>query len=249
MFNNYSGNRPAEPSSVAIVATMHTLTRLLLHFIAVTRELSASGRQIHPWDYKAALELLRVAIRRKVTKIRSKKDNRYIIPEKVGEIPLQKCLQFLVDQNEKKRVVMNLTDACITDMNSLVSSCVIQNASSIVGFDINGSPLKADELLLHKELVRQGRVWGRHISEPWMAMVLAGTYILICVGLNLPIFGLLADAVVAIMHRCGYDVNGSISFNSRAPHFIDSNLHLSLIGLGVQIVDAIWYIFIGKVSS
>ena len=66
VFNNYSGNRPAEPSSVAIVATMHTLTRLLLHLVAVTRELSAGSRQIHPWDYKAALELLRGVIRTKV---------------------------------------------------------------------------------------------------------------------------------------------------------------------------------------
>jgi hypothetical protein len=37
VFNNYSGNRPAEPSSVAVAATWHTLTHILLHFIKTTR--------------------------------------------------------------------------------------------------------------------------------------------------------------------------------------------------------------------
>jgi hypothetical protein len=36
VFNNYSGIRPAEPTSVAIVATFHSLTNLMMHIIKVS---------------------------------------------------------------------------------------------------------------------------------------------------------------------------------------------------------------------
>eukprot|EP01031_Cornospumella_fuschlensis_P019577 gene19577-23985_t len=51
VFNNFSGHRPAEPSSVAVAATWHTLTRMILHVIHVTRQRYPSRRIIHPWDY------------------------------------------------------------------------------------------------------------------------------------------------------------------------------------------------------
>lgn len=47
VINNYSGNRPAEPTSVAIVATMHSLTKLMLHFIDVTRDQSPAALLLH----------------------------------------------------------------------------------------------------------------------------------------------------------------------------------------------------------
>ena len=33
VFNNYSGYRPAEPTTVAVAATFHSLTRLLLQVL------------------------------------------------------------------------------------------------------------------------------------------------------------------------------------------------------------------------
>lgn len=50
VFNNYSGNRPAEPTSVAIVATIHTLTRLMLHLVKMTNDKHVIGRRMHPWE-------------------------------------------------------------------------------------------------------------------------------------------------------------------------------------------------------
>jgi hypothetical protein len=57
VFINYSGHRPAEPSSVAVAATWHTLTRLLIHVIDTSREMCPGGRLVHPWelDYFASL--------------------------------------------------------------------------------------------------------------------------------------------------------------------------------------------------
>ena len=53
VFNNYSGNRPAEPSSVAAVAVWHTLTRLLLQLVYIVREACPEGRLLLPWEVKA----------------------------------------------------------------------------------------------------------------------------------------------------------------------------------------------------
>ena len=50
VFNNYSGNRPAEPSSVAVVATWHTLTRLLLQLVYIVRAACPGGRLLLPWE-------------------------------------------------------------------------------------------------------------------------------------------------------------------------------------------------------
>lgn len=54
VINNYSGHRPAEPSSVAAVATWHTLTHLLMCIIEVTRSKNPRGRVIHPWTYEVS---------------------------------------------------------------------------------------------------------------------------------------------------------------------------------------------------
>lgn len=53
VFNNYSGNRPAEPSSVAAVAVWHTLTRLLLQLVFIVRNACPEGRLLLPWEVKA----------------------------------------------------------------------------------------------------------------------------------------------------------------------------------------------------
>jgi hypothetical protein len=53
VFNNYSGNRPAEPTSVAAVAVWHTLTRLLLQLVYTVRSACPEGRLMLPWEAKA----------------------------------------------------------------------------------------------------------------------------------------------------------------------------------------------------
>ena len=50
VFNNYAGTRVAEPTSVAIAATWHTLTRMLMQFVFITREALPGGRVMHPWE-------------------------------------------------------------------------------------------------------------------------------------------------------------------------------------------------------
>ena len=50
VFNNYSGNRPAEPSSVAVAATWHTLTRMLLQLVYIVRASCPGGRLLQSWE-------------------------------------------------------------------------------------------------------------------------------------------------------------------------------------------------------
>ena len=63
VFNNYSGNRPAEPSSVAVVATWHSLTRLLLQLVYIVRAACPGGRLLLPWEteHPPALDAVRSA--------------------------------------------------------------------------------------------------------------------------------------------------------------------------------------------
>lgn len=81
VFNNYSGHRPAEPSSVAVAATWHTLTRLLLHVVQVTRQRCPGGRVIHPWDCDAFAAVIqrffihfKYAFRKKLKQLRDNQE-------------------------------------------------------------------------------------------------------------------------------------------------------------------------------
>ena len=61
VFNNYSGNRPAEPSSVAVAATWHTLTRLLMQLVYIVRDACPGGRLLQPWEKQKEEEVAAAA--------------------------------------------------------------------------------------------------------------------------------------------------------------------------------------------
>lgn len=143
VFHNYAGHRPAEPSSVAIVATWHTLSHLLLYFVEAVREHNA--------------------------RVSSNAEGR-----KVNE-------DVDTSEDEEGGVVMLLSDGCIGDLRCLLLENTVQNLEEITqaGHRTNA------------ELVAQGKLWGAHIAEPWNILVFVGVYIILSVGLGLPLFGLL----------------------------------------------------------
>jgi uncharacterized membrane protein YgcG len=61
---NLAGHRPAEPSSLAVAATWHTLTRLMLHLIFTTRALAPSGRIVHEWVFHKSARIIQTFFRR-----------------------------------------------------------------------------------------------------------------------------------------------------------------------------------------
>lgn len=345
VFNNYSGHRPAEPSSVAVAATFHTLTRLLLHTVHVTRRRLPGGRIIHPWDYELFACVIqrffvsnRAWIKQKTQQMKEarlveqqKKDseedasssNALVLTKKIhhgGDADVEedeegdegadadhhhddhddhgaaaaagaggggeggalvrkggvkrgvsikadlrpgmkqrqsssKQYKIRMPSSGTSKVVMNLSDGCIDDVKSLLSDNLIPNICQIVGYDHFGQPLRdlnTGEVLekdtTHAALVAQGKAWADHINEFWHMLVLAGFYILFSVGLGLPIFGLIADAILAIVRAGGAPIpDGVFAFAPRTPHLMYAQpIGYTLIGIFIQFVDAVFFIYLGK---
>eukprot|EP00808_Paulinella_micropora_P025691 g57099.t1 len=155
--------------------------------------------------------------------------------------------------------LMMLSDGCIEDMKDLLDTTVIPAMSSIVGCDTEGKVLektgKASDSV-HRRLVEQGQRWGAHINEPWNILVLAAVYIILSVALGMPLFKMLAMILLPILQSQGVvgpeetvqGFFGQLSFSvfllpfSTGPH-----IGYILAGLILQTLDAVWYVFIGKI--
>jgi hypothetical protein len=144
---------------------------------------------------------------------------------------------------------MLLTDGCIADMESLISNTLLPSVSAIVGYNAAGDPVVSD---CHEGLCKQGNAWGEHINEPWRILVIVGVYIIVSVGLGMPIFGLLADAVVGIILACGGDLGtpGRFTFSPRIPSLMyNQPIAWTLIGLALQISDALFFVYLAKIFT
>ena len=53
VFNNLSSSRPSEPSTVAVAATWHTLTKLMMFLVNKVKVKFPSRMLIHIWEYDA----------------------------------------------------------------------------------------------------------------------------------------------------------------------------------------------------
>ena len=111
---------------------------------------------------------------------------------------------------------------------------------------------KEKELTVHDQLVLTGRMWGDHVNEPWNVMILAGFYVLISVALGLPLWSLVGDAIYALLKNIPaveayVGSSGLLMMPMRYPSvWLNQPIGYSLVGLFLQIVDAIWFIYIGK---
>jgi hypothetical protein len=249
VFNNYSGYRPAEPTSAAIVATHHTLTRLLLHLVVTTRSTYAGCRLIHKWEYARATELLRKLVRRKKAKrlLKMKAEGMDITSEHFSTVDAESQMVPWYEQGSQK-IFMLLSDGCIDDIHSMMDVAMIPNIERIVGYNKYGDVLDKDEKETHEQLRLAGQKWGEHIREPWVVIVLVAVYLLISVGLGLPIFGTIGTIVAVIIRAAGVDIgHGHLGWSPRDPYSMThQGLGWTLVGLGLQFIDAWWYIYLGK---
>eukprot|EP01038_Epipyxis_sp_PR26KG_P011709 gene11709-15674_t len=256
VLNNLSGNRPAEPSSVAVAATWHTLTQALLAFANIAKKRFPANRIIRDWDYNKYANILQrffryVRFHRKSKSIKGK--NLYFIN------PISIKANVKVDLTPI--IVMNLTDGCIEDIKSLLVENIVPNISRIVGYDSMGNRLasnlvanteeenlRSNPLKIHNALVEQGRAWADHINEPWNILVAVGIYITISVGLGIPIFGTCVDIIIMIVRACGVNFEeGTLTFSPRNYHAI-YNQHpaWTIGGLILQICDALFFVYLAK---
>jgi hypothetical protein len=101
---------------------------------------------------------------------------------------------------------------------------------------------KNKESGIHERLVKQGRTWARHVQEPWEILVLVGAYLIVSVGLGLPIFGVIATILQQIIISASggeYGNYGTLSFSPCHVHMIQSQPAVyTVIGLFIQFVDA-----------
>lgn len=147
VFNNYAGYRPAEPSSVAVVASMHSLTRLLLHVTKYIRKKHPTGRLVPAWAKKreyavahAALIIWRYYQRHRATLLENRRKNRRF-PRSAALSPQSSSWGAAsAASNSKEKIIMTVSDGCIADMSSLLLTCLIPDVVNIVGFDILGCP-------------------------------------------------------------------------------------------------------------
>ena len=137
VFDNYSGNRPSEPTSVAIVASIHTLTRLLLYFTSVI---------------EIEFETKRRRRRGAVFNINN---------NKIDNVKEAQDEQSLFESSVSLKI--NLTQHCIHDLNHMSNHLQIA-LSDIVGYNDKGEKLDTNTNI---NLIKQGRAWGSHVSETW----------------------------------------------------------------------------------
>jgi hypothetical protein len=334
IFNNYSGHRPAEPSSVAVAATWHSLTRLLMHIIDISRKMCPAGRIIHEWERDQSIIILQSVVRRflylkKKNNFKSSisrasftstfqlaivdtSEKTVSSPETNVEVdqitisttgpphnidntktnnnhkqPLHRIPSTLLSEkatphalkrivsnrgqnfstksgDDTPQIVMNLSDGCIDDIKSLVLECLIPNLSDIVGYDQFGNQIESTSKeiksgkqpssdtpppkIAHEHLVAQGIAWSEHVNEPWHMLVLCGLYIIVSVGCSITFFGIIGDAILAIIRAAGGDVGrGYLVFTPRIPSVIyHQGIGYTLIGALLQLLDGIFFVYIGK---
>jgi hypothetical protein len=156
------------------------------------------------------------------------------------------------------QIVMNLSDGCIKDIKSLTFDYLVPNISEIVGHDSNGKTLNTpvgktlnnngNPTDIHGKLVKSGHQWADHINEPWHVLVAVAIYIFISVGLGVTLFCGIGDAIAVFLRLCGVPIGeGQLSFSVRHPEvFLSQHYLYSVIGFILQIVDAAWFIWLGK---
>lgn len=266
---NYSGHRPAEPTTVAISATFHTLTRFILLLVDTVRNHIPYGRIIHPWDKE------------------------YVKPENQLLATSFNESTSIFSNDIKQRVIMNLTDGCIVDLHSLVNENVVKNITAIVGKvdKPNDSSLKIDPALhrgsfeqynptldenikhdlhlasaanavknpndnVHDTLVKQGQEWGKHVSEPWNVLVIAGCYILIACIFDVPLCAILAKGLYLIIlagkGRTVYCLDNEVGCYLYFSVFEIWNAYdmpavYTVVGAIIQTIDAVIFIYCAKV--
>lgn len=169
VIHNQSGHRPAEPTSVAVAAAWHSLTRLIMHLIFTTRALIPSGRMVHEWVYTKSVRIIQTFFRKHSTEMRRVQrlnrcrsmsfDSLSLLADSSGTAgsggggggaavasSAVSPVSVKIDTYTRPAVLMRLTDGCIKDLNSLLSANLIPNVCSIVGRDIKGRSLDVNEI-------------------------------------------------------------------------------------------------------
>lgn len=188
ILNNYSGSRPAEPSSAAAAAAFHTLTRLLLLLLQNTHKKFEHTGHILQQEWK-------VNNRKFVENPINREFENVVVADQSEKSPL-KALQLKMfgysstpssPIEKAPKIIMNLSSGCVKDIEHLLQTSLITDVSRIVGHDISGNILPLSELSTYNQLRRMGYTWSQHVSESWRVTVIASIYLFISITFGVPL--------------------------------------------------------------
>lgn len=236
--------RPAEPSSVAVAATFHSLTRLLLHIIRTVRREIPSSRVLHKWELDKASNVI-VSFFRNYVKhaLRSGMKRSASFYRKSMNISQHMKIGHL---DKGSVTLMNLSDGDIEDLHEMTSKNLLSGLIDIVGFDERGDPR---ESLLHTELVNRGKTWAEHVKEPWIVLLLVGTYFLISIGLGITFFVTIGTLIARGIYG-GSETDYSLRFSLlNTAQFYHQPVGWTLVGLALQLMDALLFGYLVKLFT
>lgn len=175
---NQSGYRPAEPDSVAVISSYHTLSHILLRLIAYQ-----------------------------------------------GDAPV-------IVQRE---------------LESMLRLTLPSDASNICGVSASGEKIFSS---IHDSLVKEGKHYGRHVSEYWNVLLMAACYILVTVVLDLPIVNVIANLLIKCIMAIVAPYMDEPHHVDRVKLWYDTSSHLmKAIFFFVTLADAFFYIYMGKLFA
>jgi hypothetical protein len=205
IFCNLSGFRPAEPSSVALVAAHHTLTELCIFLTKPLDEsLLLGGNEagagagaggdreslLHSEDLAYANASGAAGAR----KTRAEKKVAQFHKDVVGLVePSIKNMERIVGRDSLDRRLR--TEAWQVDV--ALGRRRRQHSGGGGGTEARYLPLSKIPGA-HAALVRLGRRWGHHLSEGWRTLFLVGVYIVVSVLCQVPVWRSLLNAFVLV---------------------------------------------------
>jgi hypothetical protein len=254
VFNNYAGKRPAEPSTVAVAATWHTLSHILLCLVETVQDRHSKRCLSYAWENDLE-ERARVVAPESSHKAIGRMSS--VLEENVDEEDLgggegggEGRRRGSSAVENKTHQIMSMTRGCIRDYRSLITGdALVRNMSDIVGYSADKKRLPYSTV--HDRLETQGRAWAAHINEPWHALVASGVYIFISVTFGVPLFTILAVAVVAVLEGTGVDLGaGYVAFSLLAPsNFMNQSAPWIVFAIVIQFLDAMLYVYLGKIVA
>jgi hypothetical protein len=247
-----SGHRPAEPSSLAVAATHHTMTHLLLHMATHVRNHAPESRIRQSWEVEEAAMAQLSSARLAERSGRESGRAPQLATTAVGKAASAEGAPARARRgtdgvprrgHDDGSLLVRASDGCLADMRMMVAVAA-GNVAQLAGVDARGKPLPPSEA--REALLAQGRAWAAHVREPWIVLVLAASYILLSLVLGIPVVALLARLAL----RAAAVTDANLSWSLDEP-LATAGQHPGWTALGfiVRLADALIYVFLGKLLT
>lgn len=106
---------------------------------------------------------------------------------------------------------------------------------------------KQGALSVHEALRKQGKRWGRHVSEPWLVLIFVAFYVFVSVTFSVPICQIIIQVILRVAGQAEFV--RAMDWSVFEP-IAEGMLWLPLaVGFVVRFCDAAFYIYCGKLFT